>query len=90
MRNEIVRVTGCCILIAGLTFTLAWMHRFQYEHAGPNQVLVRINRFTGQVCFLKGDGWDSHLFSSKSEKDPFSEYGGYIVSGSGIAANKCE
>jgi hypothetical protein len=41
-----------------VTFVLFWMNRFQYEHTGTTQVLVRINHFTGQECYLTTDrGW---------------------------------
>ncbi len=62
------------VSLAAVIFLIVWMNRFQYEHAGPNQVLVRINRFSGQECFLRSDGWNSQ--SSSVKEDPFSKYGG--------------
>jgi hypothetical protein len=76
-RGQKVKKTLQVLVIVGLAtviFLIVWMNRFQYEHAGPNQVLVRINRFNGQECFLRSDGWNSQASSVK--EDPVSKYGG--------------
>jgi hypothetical protein len=43
-----------------LAFIFVWMNRYSYQHKG--MMIVRINRFSGQVCHLQNDGtWNSNL-----------------------------
>jgi len=75
MLKQIWKILTIVGLLA-FAFMLFWMNRFQYEHTGTTQVLVRINRFTGQECYLTTDrGWDSRLILSTKD-DIFAKYGG--------------
>ncbi len=61
--------------IALVTFVFFWTNRFEYQHAGTTQVLVRINRFTGQHCYLTTDrGWSSQLMVKTAQGDKWSQY----------------
>lgn len=61
MTKHLWKIALAAFLLA-LTFVLLWMNRFQYEHTYQANVLVRINRFTGQGCYFQRDGtWDSRL-----------------------------
>lgn len=45
-----------------LAFTIVWMNRYRYEKAGYPWQVVRVNRFTSQVCYSQPDGtWNSNL-----------------------------
>ena len=69
MKANLWKAIGVLVLLA-FAFVLFWTNRFQYEHAGPNQVLVRINRFTSQECYLTTDrGWDSRLVAPPKGND---------------------
>ena len=69
MKNYILSVT-VVLSLAVFAFVLIWMHRFQYEHIGNGQMLVRINRFTGQGCYFHSDGtWDSRLTLPAKDND---------------------
>jgi hypothetical protein len=77
MLKQIWKILTIVGLLA-FAFMLFWMNRFQYEHTGTTQVLVRINRFTGQECYLTTDrGWDSRLIlpaKSDDKTDDFAQY----------------
>lgn len=67
MKKPTARMLAILGLLA-LASVFIWMNRYQYEHTGTTQVLVRINRFTGQQCFLTSDrGWDSQLMRAVKE-----------------------
>lgn len=82
-------MTGIVGLLT-LTLVFIWMNRFQYEHTGTTQVLVRINRFTGQQCFLTTDrGWDSQLIRTPKDEQ-FSKDGGQETSPSAFSLTNAE
>lgn len=56
MKRAIVLVAVGAL---ALTFCLLWMNRYNYRHFG--ETTLRINRFTGQACYLQADGtWNSN------------------------------
>jgi hypothetical protein len=72
--KPISKVLAAVFLLV-MSFLLVWMNRFQYEHTGTTQVLVRINRITGQQCFLTSDrGWDSQLVAQHTPGDKWDQY----------------
>jgi len=92
MKKEIWKIAVVVYLLT-VTFIVLWMNRYEYQHAGPNQILVRINRFTGQECYLKSTGWDSRINTPAQKtdaetgaKDSLAEY----VSSLASDQNKCE
>jgi hypothetical protein len=43
-----------------LIFTFVWMNRYVYEQ--KDLQILRINRFTSQLCYSQRDGtWNSHM-----------------------------
>ena len=53
-----------------LAFIFVWMNRFSYQHKG--MMIVRINRFSGQVCHLQNDGtWNSNLVAPPGWLDTY-------------------
>lgn len=69
-----------------LAVVLVWMNRYEYDEHIPYHV-VRINRFSGQLCYSQPDGtWNSKLnppdksslaaqslgSENKQESNPFS------------------
>jgi hypothetical protein len=71
LGERILAITG----LLAFASVLLWMNRFQYTHAGPNQILVRVNRFTGQNCFLVGNGlWDSRITPPVKKDDKWAKY----------------
>jgi len=59
------------LFVAGLlslAFALIWINRYEYHQVGVR--LVRINRFTGQGCYLWGNGtWNSQAFPESKATD---------------------
>jgi hypothetical protein len=79
MPKEIRKILAATGLLA-LAFLFLWVNRFQYEHTGTTQVLVRINRLTSQECYLTTDrGWDSRLILPGQKDDIFAKYGGHAI-----------
>lgn len=85
-----VRNIGASVLLAALSLTV-WMNRFQYEHSGTTQVLVRINRFTGQQCFLTSErGWDSRLLPVKEAGKPDDKLAETLFGSDSPGDSKCQ
>ena len=43
-----------------LAFSLVWMNRYSYRQKGVQ--IVRVNRFTSQLCYSQNDGtWNSNV-----------------------------
>jgi len=43
-----------------LAFSFVWMNRYSYHQKGVQ--IVRVNRFTSQICYSQQDGtWNSNL-----------------------------
>jgi hypothetical protein len=58
MRRAIVLVAVIGSL--ALAFSLVWMNRYRYQQHGVQ--IVRVNRFTSQVCYSQNDGtWNSNV-----------------------------
>jgi hypothetical protein len=49
-------------------YILVWMNRYSYQQQGH----LRINRFTGQACFLQKDGtWNSNIVAPPGWLDTY-------------------
>jgi hypothetical protein len=69
-------IGGLIFCLFAVVFLLIWAHRYHYERLrnsdGLEQIL-KINRFTGRVCYLQNDGtWSSERFS-KPATSPLSQ-----------------
>jgi hypothetical protein len=78
------KLISMIILLLLLAF-IGLMNRYRYEHihsAESREQIVRISRFTGQICYSQNDGsWNSNRFMTRAQQDdndigarPLSEY----------------
>jgi hypothetical protein len=56
--------------LLALALALIWMNRYHYEREHIAYHVIRINNFTGQVCYSQIDGtWNSNLNLPEAPKD---------------------
>jgi hypothetical protein len=77
MKSPITNVLAVAsfVVVASL---LIWMNRYHYEREHNAYHVIRMNNFTGQVCYSQSDGtWNSQINPSK-DKNKDSKYGGHL------------
>jgi hypothetical protein len=57
----IAKRVGIIVAVLLIIILIGWLNRYRYEHISNPEKIVRINRYTGQICYSQSDGtWNSN------------------------------